>query len=65
MATKQVAKKKETELANMSMFEEDAGAGLENLGQEDLALPFLKLLQKNNATDLRTMMVGRLLLAIF
>jgi|TARA_R100001230_G_C5651557_1_gene156669 hypothetical protein len=51
MATKQVAKKKETELANMSMFEEDAGAGLENLGQEDLALPFLKLLQKNNATD--------------
>ena len=27
-----------------TMFEADAGAGLENMGQEDLALPFLKVL---------------------
>jgi len=27
-----------------SMFEGDAGVGLENMGQEDLALPFLKIL---------------------
>jgi hypothetical protein len=27
-----------------TMFEADAGAGLENMGQEDLALPFLKIL---------------------
>ena len=26
---------------NMEMFEQDAGAGLDNLGTEDLALPFL------------------------
>mgnify|MGYP003133672879 FL=1 len=31
---------------NMDMFEQDAGAGLNNLGQEDLALPFLKVLSK-------------------
>ena len=27
-----------------SMFEADAGAGLENMSQADLALPFLKIL---------------------
>ena len=27
-----------------SMFEADAGAGLENMSQDDLALPFLKIL---------------------
>ena len=26
------------------MFEDDAGMGMENMGQEDLALPFLKIL---------------------
>jgi len=26
------------------MFEEDAGRGMENMGQEDLALPFIKIL---------------------
>ena len=31
---------------NMEMFEQDAGAGLDNLGTEDLALPFLKVLSK-------------------
>ena len=44
--TKAVAKKENTELSvlDMSMFEADAGAGNENMGQEDLALPFLKIL---------------------
>ena len=27
-----------------SMFEADAGVGLENMSQDDLALPFLKIL---------------------
>jgi len=33
---------------NMDMFEQDAGAGLNNLGTEDLALPFLKVLSKQS-----------------
>lgn len=33
-----------------SMFEQDAGAGLENLGKEDLALPFLKVLSRQDPT---------------
>jgi len=33
---------------NMDMFEQDAGAGLSNLGTEDLALPFLKVLSKQS-----------------
>ena len=51
MNGKQVTKKSNSQMSKISMFEEDAGAGVGNLGQEDLALPFLKLLQKNNATD--------------
>tara|TARA_R110000824_G_scaffold11253_4_gene49156 strand:- start:236 stop:1009 length:774 start_codon:yes stop_codon:yes gene_type:complete len=41
-----VAKKKETNVAEFdaSIFEADAGKGLENIGQEDLALPFIKIL---------------------
>ena len=31
-----------------SMFEADAGVGMEQLGQEDLALPFLKVLSGND-----------------
>jgi|TARA_R110000744_G_scaffold77885_1_gene153402 hypothetical protein len=31
-----------------TMFEADAGVGMENLGQEDLALPFLKVLSGND-----------------
>ena len=31
-----------------SMFEADAGKGVENMGQEDLALPFLKVLSGND-----------------
>lgn len=42
-----VATKKKQEVAPadlMSMFEEQSGAGLENLTQDDLALPFIKIL---------------------
>ena len=44
----QVAKKKETALAviDNSIFEADAHAGLDNVAQEDLALPFLKVLSQ-------------------
>ena len=44
--TKEVAKAKNTAIAafDASMFEEDAGQGMDNMGQEDLALPFLKIL---------------------
>lgn len=31
-----------------SLFEADAGAGMENMGQDDLALPFLKVLSGND-----------------
>jgi len=41
-----VAKKQESKVAKFdaSIFEADAGKGLENVGQEDLALPFIKIL---------------------
>ena len=39
---KAVAKKSQNEVAAVALFEEDAGVGTE-LGQEDLALPFLKI----------------------
>ncbi|MAN64731.1 MAG: hypothetical protein CMI60_22590 [Parvibaculum sp.] len=51
MATKnEVAKKKEQGITifDPSIFEEDAGKGLENVGQEDLALPFVKVLSGND-----------------
>ena len=43
-----VAKKQAAELALMDedMFAADAGAGVSDLGSEDLAIPFLKVLQK-------------------
>ena len=46
MAGKQVAEKPNTAVAEFdpSMFEADAGAGMDNMGVEDLALPFLKIL---------------------
>lgn len=47
MATsKAVAKAETTAIAEFdpSMFEGDAGQGMDNMGQEDLALPFLKIL---------------------
>jgi len=51
MATaKDVVEKEETAVAifDVGMFEEDAGKGMENMGQEDLALPFLKVLSGND-----------------
>ena len=41
-----------TQLAvvDMNMFESDAGVGLENVGQDDLALPFLKVLSRQDPT---------------
>ena len=41
-----VAEQKTAEIVQFdpSMFEADAGTGLENMGQDDLALPFLKIL---------------------
>tara|TARA_R100001126_G_scaffold102451_1_gene86660 strand:- start:6889 stop:7668 length:780 start_codon:yes stop_codon:yes gene_type:complete len=45
MATR-VAKKKETNISkfDVSMLEADAGVGVADMGQDDLALPFLKIL---------------------
>ena len=42
----EVAEKKSAEIIQFdpTMFEDDAGMGMENMGQEDLALPFLKIL---------------------
>ena len=41
-----VSKKKESNVVEFdaSIFEADAGKGLENIGQDDLALPFIKIL---------------------
>ena len=46
MASKKVAKKQQSNVVafNPSMFEQDAGQGMENMSQDDLALPFLKIL---------------------
>ena len=43
-----VAKKKSAEVAVMdeNMFAADAGIGVNDLGSEDLAIPFIKVLQK-------------------
>ena len=45
---KALAKKKSAEVAVMdeNMFAADAGVGVSNLGSEDLAIPFIKVLQK-------------------
>jgi len=44
MAKTELAVKQETALAVMSDFEQDASSGFEGMGQEDFALPFLRLL---------------------
>jgi len=46
----EVAEAKTTDVAVMDieMFEQDANQGLDNIGQEDLALPFLKVLSGND-----------------
>lgn len=48
--SKAVAKKENTAVAefDLSVLEADAGSGFENMGQEDLALPFLKVLSGND-----------------
>ena len=47
--SKEVTEKKNGALAvDMSVFEDDAGGGLENITQDDLALPFLKVLSGND-----------------
>lgn len=50
MAKSEVAKVKESGITvfDPSIFEQDAGRGMENLGQEDMALPFLKVLSGND-----------------
>ena len=40
----QVAKKEKTDIALSSMFEEDASGGLDNMGSDDFAMPFLRVL---------------------
>jgi hypothetical protein len=46
----QVAEKKQTAVSviDEAMFEQDQGKGLENVGMEDLALPFLKVLSRQD-----------------
>jgi hypothetical protein len=44
MAKTELAVKQETALTVMSDFEQDASSGFEGMGQEDFALPFLRLL---------------------
>tara|TARA_R110000796_G_scaffold22846_8_gene65828 strand:- start:9717 stop:10496 length:780 start_codon:yes stop_codon:yes gene_type:complete len=48
--SKAVAEKNNSAVAifDPAMFEADAGQGMENMGQEDLALPFLKVLSGND-----------------
>ena len=48
---KAVAKVEENNVVafDASMFEADAGVGMDNMGQEDLALPFLKILSGNDS----------------
>ena len=40
--------KKQASVPSTSLFEADAKLGLENMDQDDLALPFLKLLQNSS-----------------
>jgi hypothetical protein len=47
-ATRNVTEKKEGNLPAKIDFVSDAGAGLENIDKDDLALPFLKLLQSGS-----------------
>jgi hypothetical protein len=47
-ATSDKVTKKESNLPSSSLFIQDAGMGLENMDKDDLALPFLKLLQTSS-----------------
>jgi len=44
MAKNEIVEKKEQALAIFASFEDDASAGFEGMGSEDMALPFLRLL---------------------
>jgi len=46
---KQVAKRQEAGLPSNALFEADAKKGFENVDQESIALPILKLLQNGSA----------------
>jgi hypothetical protein len=46
---KQVAKRQEAGLPSDALFEADAKKGFENVDQESVALPILKLLQNGSA----------------
>ena len=54
---KEVAEKKATEVANVSVFEDDAGEGIV-MGKHDVQLPRLKVMQANNLTAGRKSMPG-------
>ena len=43
-----ITTKKQAAVPSTSLFEADAKLGLENMDQDDLALPFLKLLQNSS-----------------
>ena len=44
---KDVTKSGGTAVMDPNLFEADAGLGMENLGQEDLSLPFLKIIREH------------------
>ena len=46
--TSDLTVKKQAGVPSNSLFEADAKLGLENMDQDDLALPFLKLLQNSS-----------------
>ena len=46
--TRKEVAKKPSNLPTSSLFIKDAGQGLENMDKDDLALPFLKLLQTSS-----------------
>ena len=56
MATKMTKKNENKALTaglDTALFELDAGVGNEEVGQEDLALPFLKLLQASSQKSIK------------
>ena len=57
MSKKDLAEKKETEVLDISTFEEDAGDGIA-MGKEDIQLPRLKILQGNKVGEGQQTMPG-------
>ena len=54
---KQVAKRQEAGLPSDALFEADAKKGFENVDQESVALPILKLLQNGSAEHKENMLI--------